>query len=194
MIRIAREEDSATLAAIYGWYVENTAVSFEYKAPTAVEFAGRIREILLTHPFLVYEEEGQLLGYAYAHPLIRRRACDWAVEVSIYIHRDVRGKGIGRALYEALEKVLLLQNICTLEACVASADREDKYLTDSSVRFHTRMGYQTVGKMSDCGYKFGAWYHLLWMEKHIAQRKAGIEAMIPFRLVRPFLAEKAGLF
>lgn len=194
MIRIAREEDSAALAEIYGWYVENTAVSFEYEAPTAEEFAGRIREILLIHPFLVYEEEGTILGYAYAHPLIRRKACDWAVEVSIYIHRDVRGKGIGRALYEALEKILLKQNICTLEACVAACDREDKYLTDSSVRFHTRMGYKTVGKMSDCGYKFGHWYHLLWMEKHIAPRETETDAMIPFPEVRFFSAEKRGLF
>ena len=179
MIRIAREEDSAQLAAIYGWYVENTAVSFEYEAPKVAEFAGRIREILTLHPFLVYENDGVLLGYAYAHPLIRRRACDWAVEVSIYIRRDARGRGIGRALYEELERILLLQNICTLEACVAACDREDEYLTDSSVRFHTQMGYRTVGKMSDCGYKFGRWYHLLWMEKHIAPRNLKTRAMLP---------------
>ena len=184
MIRIAKVEDAAALAEIYGWYVENTAVSFEYEAPTAQEFAGRIREILEFHPFLVYEEDGRLLGYAYAHPLIRRKACDWAVEVSIYIRRDARGKGIGRALYEALEKILLRQNICTLEACVAACDREDPFLTDSSIRFHTKMGYKTVGKMSDCGYKFGAWYHLLWMEKHIAPRSAENKAMIPFPEIR----------
>ena len=64
MIRIAREVDSAALAEIYGWYVENTAVSFEYKAPTAEEFAMRIRDILQIHPYLVYEEDGVLLGYA----------------------------------------------------------------------------------------------------------------------------------
>ena len=184
MIRIAKVEDAAAFVEIYGWYVENTAVSFEYEAPTAQEFAGRIREILELHPFLVYEEDGRLLGYAYAHPLIRRKACDWAVEVSIYIRRDVRGKGIGRALYEALEKLLLRQNICTLEACVAACDREDPYLTDDSIRFHTRMGYEIVGKMSDCGYKFGRWYHLLWMEKHIADRKAEVREMIPFPEIR----------
>ena len=182
MIRIARETDSAQLAAIYGWYVENTAVSFEYEAPSAEEFAGRIREILTLHPFLVYEEDGVLLGYAYAHPLIRRKACDWAVEVSIYIHRDARGKGIGRALYEELERLLRKQNVCTLEACVAACNGEDLYLTDSSIRFHNRMGYETVGKMSDCGYKFGRWYHLLWMEKHIAPRGAQMEAMVPFSI------------
>ena len=98
MIRIAREADSTALAEIYGWYVENTAVSFEYEAPAAEEFAERIRETLQTHPYLVFEEEGELLGFAYAHPLIRRAACDWAVEVSIYIRRDARGKGIGCAL------------------------------------------------------------------------------------------------
>ena len=193
MIRVAKETDSAALVEIYGWYVENTAVSFEYEAPTPEEFAGRIREILLTHPFLVYEEAGELLGYAYAHPLIRRKACDWAVEVSIYIRRDVRGKGVGRALYEALEKALLLQNICTLEACVASADVLDEYLTDDSVLFHKRLGYTQVGKMSDCGYKFGRWYHLLWLEKHIAPRKAGMLPLRPFPQVRSALAEQWGI-
>ena len=188
MIRIAKEADSAALAAIYGWYVENTAVSFEYEAPTPEEFRKRIREILQTHPFLVYEEEGELLGYAYAHPLIRRKACDWAVEVSIYIRRDARGKGIGKALYEALENALRLQNICTLEACVASADILDEYLTDDSVRFHNRIGYTQVGKMSDCGYKFGRWYHLLWLEKHIAPRKKNMKNMLKF----PEIMEKCG--
>lgn len=193
MIRIATEADSAALAEIYGWYVEHTAVSFEYEAPTAQEFAGRIREILLTHPFFVFEENGVLLGYAYAHPLIRRKACDWAVEVSIYIHRDARGKGIGRALYVALEKILRKQNVCTLEACVASCDREDPYLTDGSVRFHTRMGYTQVGKMSDCGYKFGSWYHLLWMEKHIAPRRADMDSFCPFPEMRAAFLEDGEL-
>ena len=194
MIRIAREADSRKLAEIYGWYVENTAVSFEYAAPTAEEFAGRIAEILQTHPFLVYEEEGALLGYAYAHPLIKRAACDWAVEVSIYIRRDVRGKGVGRALYEALEKALLLQNICTLEACVAAAHGDDPYLTTDSILFHKRMGYSQEGKMTDCGYKFGRWYHLLWLEKHIAPRKAETEKMRPFPEIRGELSEKYGIF
>lgn len=193
MIRVAKEADSAALVAIYGWYVENTAVSFEYEAPTVAEFAGRIREILLTHPFLVYEENGVLLGYAYAHPLIRRKACDWAVEVSIYIRRDARGKGIGRQLYDALENALLLQNICTLEACVASADKLNEYLTDSSVRFHKRMGYAQVGKMSDCGYKFGRWYHLLWLEKHIAPRKKDMGNMLKFPEIRGKYSEIYGI-
>lgn len=193
MIRIARETDSSALAEIYGWYVENTAVSFEYTVPTREEFSGRISEILQTHPYLVYEEEGVLLGYAYAHPLIKRAACDWAVEVSIYIRRDVRGKGIGRALYEALEKALLLQNICTLEACVAASNGEDPYLTTDSIRFHKRMGYAQEGKMTDCGYKFGRWYHLLWMEKHIASRKAKMETMRPFPQVREELAKQYGI-
>ena len=193
MIRIAREADGTALAEIYGWYVENTAVSFEYTAPTATEFAGRMEEILQLHPFLVYEEEGRPLGYAYAHPLIRRAACDWAVEVSIYIHREARGKGIGRALYEALENALRLQNICTLEACVASTDREDPHLTKDSILFHTRMGYRQEGKMTDCGYKFGKWYHLLWMEKHIALRKENMESRKPFPLVRKALEEQYGI-
>ena len=194
MIRIATEADSAALAGIYGWYVENTAVSFEYEAPTPENFALRIKEILQTHPFLVFEENGELLGYAYAHPLIRRKACDWAAEVSIYIHRDARGRGVGRALYTALEKALLLQNICTLEACVASADREDPCLTRDSVLFHQKMGYAQVGKMSDCGYKFGRWYHLLWMEKHISLRLPEREEMRPFPEICGELAQRQKIF
>ncbi len=190
MIRIATASDSGALSEIYGWYVENTAVSFEYSAPTAAEFAGRIEEILQTHPFLVYEEAGVLLGYAYAHPLIRRAACDWAVEVSIYIRRDTRGRGVGRALYEALEKVLQAQNICTLEACVAASNGDDPYLTTDSILFHERMGYLQRGKMTDCGYKFGRWYHLLWMEKHIAPRTPETEKMRPFPQILGEFEEK----
>ena len=165
MIRVAKEADSAALAAIYGWYVENTAVSFEYEAPTAAEFAGRIREILQTHPFLVCEEDGELLGYAYAHPLIRRKACDWAVEVSIYIRRDVRGKGIGRKLYEKLEELLIQQNIYNVNTCICYVDHEDPYVTNRSMEFHEHMGYRLIGKFTNSGYKFGRWYDMIWMEK-----------------------------
>ena len=115
MIRVAKPEDGEVLSKIYGYYVENTAVSFEYSAPTPGEFRERIGKTLLTHPYLVYEEEGELLGYAYAHPLIGRAACDWSVEVSIYIHKDARGRGVGKALYEALEDTLRRQNVVNLE-------------------------------------------------------------------------------
>ena len=73
---------------------------------------------------------------------------------------------------------------------MASVDREDPYLTKDSVLFHKQMGYTQVGKMSDCGYKFGRWYHLLWMEKHIVPREEKTEEMLPFPQVRKTFSEQ----
>lgn len=184
MIRVAREQDAEALRQIYGYYVENTAVSFEYETPTEEDFRERIRTVLLTHPYLVYEEDGVLLGYAYAHPLITRAACDWSVEVSIYLHKDARGKGIGRALYEALERALKAQNIVNLEVSIAATEREDGHLTRDSLYFHEKMGYRTVGKFTNCGYKFGKWYDLIWMEKTIGTHETKMPAMRPFSGLR----------
>lgn len=180
MIRVAKLEDAEALREIYGYYVENTAVSFEYTTPTEEAFRERIRTILLTHPYLVYEEAGEILGYAYAHPLITRAACDWSVEVSIYIRKDIRGRGVGKALYEALEDALRRQNIVNLEVSIAAAPEDDPYLTDGSLRFHEKMGYRRVGVFHKCGYKFGRWYDLLWMEKQLAPHNDKMPPMIPF--------------
>ncbi len=180
MIRTAKLEDAEALRQIYGYYVENTAVSFEYTTPSLEEFRERIRTVLLTHPYLVYEEKGEVQAFAYAHPLITRAACDWSVEVSIYIREDIRGRGVGRALYEALEDVLRRQNIVNLEVSIAAAPAGDPYLSDGSVRFHEKMGYKQVGVFTKCGYKFGRWYDLLWMEKQIAPHKDKMPPMKPF--------------
>lgn len=177
MIRVAKLEDAEALRQIYGYYVENTAVSFEYAMPSLEDFRERIRTVLLTHPYLVYEEAEEVLGFAYAHPLITRAACAWSVEVSIYIHRDARGRGVGKALYEALEEVLRRQNVVNLEVSIAAAPAGDPYLSDGSLRFHEKMGYKQVGVFNRCGYKFNRWYDLLWMEKQIAPHK---EKMPPF--------------
>ena len=180
MIRAAKPEDAEALRQIYGYYVENTAVSFEYTTPSLADFRERIRTVLLTHPYLVYEEAGEALGFAYAHPLITRAACDWSVEVSIYIHKDARGRGVGKALYEALEEALRQQNIVNLEVSIAAAPAGDPYLSDGSLRFHEKMGYKQVGVFTKCGHKFNRWYDLVWMEKQIAPHKAEMPPMIPF--------------
>ncbi len=180
MIRVAKLEDAEALRQIYGYYVENTAVSFEYTTPSLEDFRERIRTVLLTHPYLVYEEMGEALGFAYAHPLITRAACDWSVEVSIYISKDARGNGVGRALYEALEEALRRQNIVNLAVSIAAAPAEDPYLSDGSLHFHEKMGYKQVGVFTKCGYKFGRWYNLLWMEKQLAPHKDKMPSMIPF--------------
>ncbi len=132
MLRIATEDDAEKLLNIYGYYVENTAITFEYEVPSVEEFQGRIRRILREYPYLVAEEDHKLVGYAYASRFHERKACDWAVETAIYVDKDVRKQGIGKKLYEALEKALALQNVISLNACIANLLVEDEYLTKTA--------------------------------------------------------------
>lgn len=105
-IRIATPEDAARLVAIYAPYVENTSITFEYIAPSAEEFADRIRHTLTRYPYLVAELDGEPAGYAYASAFKSRAAYDWSVETSIYVSRDLRSSGVGSLLYEKLEECL----------------------------------------------------------------------------------------
>lgn len=180
-IRLATPKDAEALLQIYGFYVENTAISFEYTAPTVAEFQARIEKTLTEYPYLVAVEEGRIIGYAYAGPFRSRAAYKHWSEVSIYIDRDCRGKGTGTALYAALEALLVKQNIYTLCAVITSTDRqEDAHLTDASIRFHTRMGYRLIGKHTDCGYKFHKWYSVCLMEKPIREKELSPDPFIPF--------------
>jgi phosphinothricin acetyltransferase len=88
--------------------------------------------------------------------------------------------GLGKALYRELERYLLAQNVFTVYACIAVPDETDEYLTDDSERFHAKMGYRTVGKYDRCGYKFGRWHNMIWMEKEIAEKPEKPEDFIPF--------------
>ena len=113
------------------------------------------------------EISGEPVGYAYAGSFKERAAYDWAVETTVYVREDMKKHGIGRALYTALEEALAAQGILNLNACIAFPETEDEYLTTDSVRFHEKMGFNDVGRFHKCGCKFGRWYDIVWMEKHI---------------------------
>ena len=119
------------LLEIYAYYVEKTAITFEYEVPSIEAFGERIHKTLKRYPYLVSEKDGRLAGYAYAGPFKERRAYDWSVETTIYIAKDVRGHGLGKERYTALEHALALQNVINLNACIAYPDPEDEYLTRS---------------------------------------------------------------
>ncbi len=164
-IRAARTADASTILDIYGPYIQNTAITFEYEIPTAEAFVKRMEGIMSRYPYLVAETGGKVVGYAYAAPYITRSACDWSCEVSIYLAPQAVGQGLGRALYEQLENQLRQMGIVNMYASIACADGKDPYVSDYSADFHAHLGFRPVGVFRNCGYKFGRWYHLLWVEK-----------------------------
>ena len=168
-IRVACPSDAEALLAVYAPYVRETAITFEYEVPTVEEFRGRIEQTLEKYPYLAAVVEGEVVGYAYASTFRKRAAYGWDVENSIYVRQDMRSEGVGKRLYEALERALTLQNIIHMRVCVTTPEEEDGNLTFNSLQFHVRMGYTPVGTIHNCGYKFGTWYHITWLEKDLTE-------------------------
>lgn len=181
LIRSASVEDTARLLEIYGYYVKNTAITFEYDVPGPEEFAARISNTLHKYPYLVLEEKGSIRGYAYAGPFVGRAAYSHSCEVTIYLDKDAKGKGYGRLLYEALENKLIATGILNLYARIGSPVEEDEYLTKNSEQFHEHLGFVKVGEFHKCGYKFNRWYNMICMEKIIGvhEEKRKITEMSP---------------
>ncbi len=171
VIRTAAEADAEALLKIYAYYVENTAITFEYDVPTLEEFRFRIKKTLKKFPYMVVEKDCKIIGYAYAGPFKERAAYDWSAELSIYLAPDVTGCGLGRMLYEALEAEMKRRGFLNLYACIGYPIEEDEYLTKNSAQFHEHLGYKKVGEFYKCGYKFGRWYNMIWMEKLIGEHK-----------------------
>ena len=166
-LRPARMADAPALLGIYAPYVTDTAVTYEYDVPSEAEFARRMEAVMAKYPYLVAERNGEILGYAYASPFHPRAAYRCSAELSVYLRMDVRGCGMGRRLYEALEAALRPQGFTNLYACIAWTEAEDEYLTHDSVRFHEKMGFHLAGTFRGCAVKFGRRYDMVYMEKHI---------------------------
>lgn len=156
MIREAMAADVPAMLSIYEYYVKETAVSFEYELPSVEEFTRRLEEHKEMYPWLVWEEEGQVLGYAYAGRAFERAAYAWNAEISCYL--KVKGQGMGRKLYGQIEELLRLQGVRKVFAVVTSAN-------PGSVAFHKAIGYTEAVVYRDVGFKFGAWYDVIWLEK-----------------------------
>ena len=178
-IRMASPEEAGALLEIYRPYVAKTAISFEYQVPSPEEFRNRIGHILDRYPWLVLERDQEIAGYAYAAPFKERAAYDWAVETTIYIGWEHRGRGYGRMIYQKLEEILARQNILNLNACIACTRLDDPYLTNASMESHRHMGYRLVGEFRQCGYKFGRWYDMVWMEKLLGTHPEQPRPVIP---------------
>ena len=184
-IRPATSDDAKALLSIYEPYVEHTAITFEYEVPSVAEFRERIVHTLQHYPYIVAERDSEIVGYAYAGPLHARAAYAWSVETSIYVKENEKKSGIGKALYNSLEKALAAQNMTNLNACIASPVVDDEYLNHNSIQFHEHLGYSMVGEFHKCAYKFGRWYNMVWMEKVIADHPDRQPDVIPFGEIPP---------
>ena len=161
MLRFATPQDAPGLLEIYAPYVTGTIVSFEYDVPTLEEFARRIQDTTARFPYLVWEEDGAPLGYAYAHPYAARPAYQWSAELTVYLRQGAARRGLGSRLYGALFELLRLQGVRTVYGCVTAENAP-------SVAFHQALGFREAGRFSQVGYKHGRWLDVLWLEKPIA--------------------------
>ena len=159
-IRTAIAADVPEMLAIYEEFVVHTAVSFEYVTPTVEEFTQRLKEHMAVYPWLVWEEDGQVLGYCYAGRAFERAAYSWNAEISCYLAPTARRKGIGRKLYAEVERILAEQGVQKVFAVVTSANWP-------SVRFHEAIGYTQCACFKEVGYKLGQWYDVIWLEKRL---------------------------
>lgn len=151
------EQDASGCAVIYAPNVVASATSFEECAPSTEEMAARIERISATHPWLVAEHRGELLGYAYACAHRERPAYRWAADVSVYVAEAQHRRGIGRALYEALIERLRRQRFRVACAGITLPN-------EASVLLHERLGFGAVGVYRGIGWKAGAWRDVGWWQ------------------------------
>lgn len=156
-IRFVEVSDAKRLIEIYAYYVTDTTVSFETEVPTVENFENRIKQTTASYPYIVMEDEGKIIGYAYASRYRSRKAFDWSVELSVYVDRPNQKQGIGAILYKKLLEMLKQQGIATAYACLA-------YPNPGSEAFHKKLGFDFVGIFHQSGYKFESWQDTCWFE------------------------------
>lgn len=156
-LRAATTQDAAALAAIYAFYVTDTAVTFEIEPPSSEEMRARMEAVAERYPWIVAEsEDGEIAGYAYACPFRARAAYRFAVETTVYLRPESAGRGLGRRLCEPLLATLEAQGYTQAVAAIALPN-------EASVRLHERLGFSHAGVYSEVGYKLGRWLDVgLW--------------------------------
>ena len=177
MIRIATEADVPAILAIYAPYVKHTTVSFEYDVPCKKEFMQRFYDITAQFPWLVWEEDGEILGYAYASYPYARAAYRWCAEPSVYLKPEAQGRKIGTNLYAALEEILKIQGYQVLYALITEENAP-------SLAFHEKLGYRKSVLFPSCGFKLGRWLGVYWLEKRLVSVETPKSFPTPFSQLR----------
>ncbi len=172
-IRPATLADLPAILAIYAPYIRETTFTFEYVVPTPEEFALRMEQILQKYPWLVFERNGVVEGYAYASPFNERAAYGWTADLSVYLDMDCRGRGVGRQLYQCLMRLLQLQGVRNVYGIVTDPN-------PVSYHFHTEMGFEEKGHFEHIGFKHGKWLNVNFMAKDIAPAEGDPAPVVSF--------------
>ena len=158
-IRLATPEDTKQILDIYSNYID-TNITFEYSLPSIEEFEKRIKNIIKVYPYLVYEEDKKILGYAYAHSFMESEEYKWDAELSIYMDYNYKSKGLGKKLCIALINIIKYQGFKTLYSRVTSGNV-------ASEKFHDYFGFKKCGMLCNTGYKLSKWHDVTIYEKKI---------------------------
>lgn len=150
MIRTATPADAPVIARIYAPFISDTIVTFEEVAVSVEEMEQRIRQVMASYPWLVYEEEGAVIGYAYGTQWRQRAAYRRTVETAIYLAPEALGRGVGRMLYQALLDDLRERGFHVAMGVIALPNAE-------SVVLHEKLGFAKAAHFTEVGYKFGRW-------------------------------------
>jgi phosphinothricin acetyltransferase len=172
-IRLATAADAGGILDIYAPYIENTSFTFETEVPSRQDFSKRITDYLQNWPWLVGEENGRIIGYAYAARYRERTAYQWSVESSVYIHDDFQQKGVARILYAALTELLRIQGYRNVYAVINLPN-------EKSVAFHEKCGYRYFATFEQVGYKLGKWKNVGWWRLILNDFNMDPDSPIPF--------------
>ena len=170
-LRLARPEDAPALLAIYGQYID-TPITLEAELPEEAEFTRRVSSTLEHYPYLVWEEDGALLGYAYAHPERTRAGFQWNAELSIYLDRSAAGRGLGRRLFGALLDLLTAQGVRTVYGVVTLPN-------PASEGLHRAFGFHQLAVHRKTGYKNGTWVDVAWFDRALSSYPANPAPVTP---------------
>ena len=160
MIRRVKDEDAKELVEIYNYYIKNTNITLELRELTEKEYLERIHQVTAFYPWLVYEEEGKIIGFAYLDKFNSRKAYLTTADLSIYVSYDSIRKGIGLELYKEIEKLGLSLGICKIISIITKENNR-------SILFHNRLGFKEICNIDHVAFKFGKWVSVTFMEKNI---------------------------
>lgn len=173
-IRLIEPDDINEVFSIYCYYIENTVISFEIVPPALSEFTTRVITISNNYPWLVYVKDNKIIGYAYGSKHREREAYQWSADVSVYLHKEATGKGIGTKLYKALFTLMENLGYYNLYAGISLPN-------EKSIRIHEKFGFSLIGIYKKVGFKFNRWIDVGWWVKSIKSNTVPPEPPIPIK-------------